>query len=77
MRLSELPTTNIKVVVSLSLSILTAIRYMIGGWEPSSEWLLFLAGLASLDTAQHAIKRFTHKGTGSVSTDIKELSEKG
>lgn len=54
-----LPTTNARIVVTLALAVATGIRYFVGGWSPSLEWLAFLLAMAGLDVAQFTSKRFT------------------
>lgn len=60
--LSEAPTTNIRILLTLALTSGTAIKYWTtsGGadqWQPSWEWLMFLAGMAGLDVLQYYNKR--------------------
>jgi len=57
--LAKLPTTQARVAVTLALAVGTAIRYWAGGWEPSWEWLTFIAASSGLDVTQFRIKRTT------------------
>jgi len=59
--LAELPTTQLRICVTLSVIVATAIRYLIVPDPPSElgAWLGFLAGLAGIDTATVIGKRFT------------------
>jgi hypothetical protein len=59
--LGRLPTTQARVAVTLLIALGTAVRYWVGGWEPSLEWLSFLTLYAGLDVAQFTAKRVTHK----------------
>ena len=60
---SEAPTTNLRIILTLMMALGTAIRYWaaIGpdSWSPSPEWLIFLAGMSGLDVWQHYNKRKT------------------
>jgi len=55
----KLPTTQARVSFTLVCVLGTAIRYWIGGWAPSLEWLMFLAAMSGLDGVQFAAKRMT------------------
>ena len=58
--LGALPTTQARVGVTLALALGTAIRYWAGGgWEPSWEWLTFIAAMSGLDVTQFGVKRGT------------------
>src|SRR3990172_7097200 len=60
--LNRINTTNVRVLVTLGLAIGTAGRYLTHEtWEPSLEWLGFLATMAGLDVTQWYAKRRTHK----------------
>jgi hypothetical protein len=68
--LDELPTTNVRIGVTLILTVATAVRYLgwgvpvrmtaniavLDGW---GYWLVFLAAMAGLDVAQYLGKRFS------------------
>ncbi len=56
------PTTNIRILLTLVLASGTAVKYWVSpadGWNPSWEWLLWIAGMAGLDVWQHNNKRKT------------------
>ena len=55
--LGKLPTTQARVTVTLAIALGTAVRYFVGGWEPSWEWLMFVAGMSGLDVTQFHLKR--------------------
>jgi hypothetical protein len=58
----KLPTTPARISVTLLVFVGTAIRYWLGGpqgWEPSLEWLGFLAAMAGIDAVQFYTKRAT------------------
>lgn len=62
--IANAPSTQLRIMVTLCLTIGTAIRYWAatgaeGSWQPNWEWLLFLAGMAGLDVWQHYNKRRT------------------
>jgi len=59
-RFAKVPTTNIRVFVTLYLALRTAGHYFATpGWEPSLEWLGFIAALAGIDVTQWVRKRTT------------------
>ncbi|GIW90780.1 MAG: hypothetical protein KatS3mg109_1350 [Pirellulaceae bacterium] len=57
--LSELPTTNTRIAVSLVLALATGGRVVATGWEPPIAWLGFLLAMMGLDVAQFTAKRLT------------------
>lgn len=58
--LATMPSTNARIFVTLLLTCGTAARYWSSAsWEPSWEWLTFLAAMAGIDTVQFAVKRKT------------------
>lgn len=58
--IGKIPTTNLRILVTLLLITGTAFRYWAnGGWEPGVEWLAFLAAMSGMDVAQHYGKRLT------------------
>lgn len=58
--IGEAPTTQIRILMTLILAAGTAIKYWtVTEWEPSLEWLGFLATMAGIDTIQHIGKRAT------------------
>jgi hypothetical protein len=65
--LSRLPSTNARIAATIFCMMGTAFRYWWtaggpGQWQPSYEWLAFLAVMAGIDTAQFNVKRKTHSG---------------
>jgi len=62
MKFAELPTTNIRILVTLGMFIATGAKYLItSNWEPSNEWLIFLCVMAGVDAVQHIGKRLSFK----------------
>lgn len=69
--LGDMPTTQARVFITLLVVLGTAVKYMSSGavivnavvvvprWEPSYEWLAFLAVMSGLDAAQFLAKRKT------------------
>ncbi len=57
--LGKIPTTQIRVVVTLALTIATGVMYFATNFDPSIDWLGFLALMAGLDVAQFHSKRRT------------------
>lgn len=63
--LASLPSTNARIAVTLLCVLGTAARYWSSAsWEPSVEWLAFLAAMSGLDAAQFYAKRVTFKNGG-------------
>lgn len=60
-RLSDFPTTESRVIVTLLVFVATAVGYIAGWVVPSTEWLGFLAIMSGLDAAQFYGKRKTYK----------------
>lgn len=59
-RLAKVPTTNIRMFVTLYLAVRTAGHYFATpGWTPSLEWLGFITALAGIDVTQWVKKRTT------------------
>ena len=58
-RIARLPSTNLRVFVTLLLALTTAGHYYTSSWRPSTEWLGFILGLSGLDLAQFHSKRRT------------------
>ena len=56
-RIARLPSTNLRVFVTLLLAMTTAGHYYTSTWQPSTEWLGFILGLSGLDLAQFHSKR--------------------
>lgn len=58
--LGKLPSTNARIAVTLLCVFGTAVRYWVStAWVPSGEWLMFLAGMSSVDGAVFFAKRKT------------------
>jgi hypothetical protein len=71
--LDHLPTTRIRVLVTIGLITATGVTYLMhacdarmadtlacgAGWEPSLNWLIFLSALAGVDVTQYFAKSFT------------------
>jgi len=60
-RLATMPTTNVRIFVTLVVFLATAFRYLTArdGWTPSLEWAGLLVGMAGIDVAQFHSKRRT------------------
>jgi hypothetical protein len=54
-----MPSTNVRIATTIIMALGTGIRVVIIGWNPPSEWLLFLTGWAGLDVLQFGAKRAT------------------
>jgi len=70
--LDHLPTTRIRVLVTIGLITATGVIYLLHscdfrdpvtqicvGWEPSVNWLIFLSALAGVDVTQYFAKSMT------------------
>jgi len=69
----HLPTTRIRVLVTIGLITATGVTYLLHacdvrvaetmacgvGWEPSLNWLIFLSALAGVDVTQYFAKSYT------------------
>jgi len=58
--ISTLPTTNLRILLTLVMALATSVRVVGSGWAPSWEWLAFLCVWAGLDVAQYTAKRITN-----------------
>ena len=57
--LSTVPTTNLRIVVSIGCLVATCVMTLIRWTEPPSGWLLLLGAALSLDVTQWHLKRKT------------------
>ena len=58
--IGTLPTTNMRIIVTLYIAVRTSEHYMRNpSWVPSIEWLGFILALAGVDVAQWTLKRKT------------------
>lgn len=59
--LGKVPTTNVRILVTLGAVMLTTLRYVTSDvWVPSLEWLGFLVAMSGVDAVQFYSKRVTH-----------------
>lgn len=58
--LETMPSTNVRIAVSLVLALATGVRVLCN-WTPPNEWLVFLTVWAGLDVTQFVQKRKTEK----------------
>ena len=56
---ATMPSTNVRIGTTILMALGTGVRVIGLGWEPPSEWLLFLTGWAGLDVLQFGAKRAT------------------
>jgi hypothetical protein len=56
---ATMPSTNVRIGVTMVMALATGVRVVGLGWEPPTEWLVFLTGWAGLDVLQFANKRTT------------------
>ena len=59
--LADLPTTNLRIVVTLLVFIGTAIAYGVSGKPPSEGWMMFLLAMAGVDALSKIGVRATTK----------------
>lgn len=60
--LAKIPTTALRVIITIALTVATGVMYFTTAFIPSVEWLGFLAMMSGLDVSQYALKRHTeHK----------------
>ena len=57
--ISKVPTTALRVIITLLLTVATGVIYFTTTFIPSYEWLGFLALMSGLDVAQFHSKRKT------------------
>lgn len=60
--IGEMPSTNVRIAVSMLMALATAVRVVGFSWEPPIEWLGFLTVWAGLDVAQFGKNRTTDYG---------------
>ncbi len=58
--IANMPSTNLRIAVTLLLAIATGARIVALGWDPPGEWLAFLAAFGGIDAAQFTAKRLTN-----------------
>ena len=79
--LAKLPSTNFRIVVTMTIVQATAARYLLSGvwglgdWTPSWEWLSFLALMAGIDAAQFWAKRETYTPAPPAAPDVEDNPE--
>ena len=73
--LINIPTTKVRVLVSILLTVWTAYHVLEMNWMPNWEWLVFLAANSGIDIVQYAQNMKKPKVTESIeaSTDVSEL----
>lgn len=63
--LAHLPSTNALVMTSISLAMMTGLRYVLSHcWVPDGNWLTFVAGFATVATLHFSAKRVTQHKPG-------------
>ena len=61
--IATLPTTNLRIAISLMLFFATGVRVLVTNEAPPWEWLLFLGAAMGVDVVQFGVKRATqHNG---------------
>lgn len=76
--IGRLPTTNLRIVITLLIVIGTATRYWTSGsWSPSIEWLMFLTTMSGLDAVQFSQKRKTQWRPSETEPELPGSEEKG
>lgn len=79
----KIPTTRIRVLVTLGLITATGATYLLHscdvrslqnqlcvGWEPSVNWLVFLSALAGVDVTQYFAKSYTSIKQSQVAANV-------
>ena len=59
--LEQMPSTNLRILVTIIMAVATGVRVIGTGWTPPDEWLYFLSAWAALDVGQFLAKRATYK----------------
>ena len=58
--IGSLPTTQLRILLTMVVVLGTAVQYLVSDqWEPSGEWLMFLASMMGIDTLHFIGKRAT------------------
>jgi hypothetical protein len=72
--LADMPTTAVRITVTLGIVIATAVKYLIKGipGDGWGEWLTFLVVMSGLDAAQFAAKRMTFQPSPPASVDVED-----
>jgi hypothetical protein len=68
--LRDLPTTELRIVVTLAVYVMTAIAYFFLSFQPSWDWLAFIGLMSGLDIIQHIGRRVTASHEDSVSAPM-------
>lgn len=55
--LINIPTTKLRILVSIILTVWTAYAVLVRNWDPNWEWLAFLALNTGLDISQYAVRK--------------------
>lgn len=77
-KLRQVPTTKVRVVVSVMLAVWTGYTVLYRQYSPPSEWYIFLAALGGLDTVQYTINKRSRIPSGddvTASSDVSELDK--
>lgn len=81
--LGSFPSTNGRIVSTILVMWATATRYLlsgifgIGSWNPSYEWLVFLAVTMGIDAAQYSAKRLSWQPAPPKGGDAEDVGPKG
>lgn len=67
--IGKMPSTNVRIAVSLLLILATGIRVLVSWTAPPWEWLAFLGVLSGLDAAQFHGKRLTYQKDAKTETN--------
>ena len=59
--LNEMPSTNLRIFVTIVLALATGTRVIASMWAPPDSWLWFLTAWAGIDVVQFFAKRATYK----------------
>ena len=57
--LNEMPSTNLRIFVTIVLALATGARVVTSMWSPPDSWLMFLTAWAAIDVGQFWAKRAT------------------
>lgn len=52
-----IPTTKVRVLVGIGLTVWTAYHVLEDHWVPDAQWLVFLAASNGIDIGQYAINK--------------------
>lgn len=72
--LAELPATNVRILLTMLVFLMTGVMSRFGTSPVESDWLIFLGVMAGVDVAQHLGKRLTYQPAPPASPDVEDAA---